>query len=196
MRPSPDQRKRELRARFARLREALAPEQARQAALAAQTRLLSLDRWREARTVALYAAFRTETPTATLLAEAWAAGKRVLLPRCRACDGESTMDLAAVSCLDELAPGAYGILEPDPTTCPAEETLPELIVAPALAYDRQGYRLGYGGGYYDRYLARPELASAFCVGVGYALQIVDALPREAWDRPLHCICTEEEIIWP
>lgn len=194
--------KKALRTRLAAQRAALAPEIARAAAQAAQARLLGLDRWREAGTVALYMAFRTEMPAEGLLKAAWAAGKRVLLPRCRPCrrddaPGEPEMDLAAVACLDELKKGAFGILEPDPATCPAEEELaPDLLVTPALAFDRQGFRLGYGGGYYDRYLARPALNNAFCVGLGYALQLLDRLPREPWDRPLHCICTEEEIIWP
>jgi 5-formyltetrahydrofolate cyclo-ligase len=191
--------KKALRASMAASRAALSPAQAELAARAAQERVWGLRRWREAETVALYMAFRAETSAALLLERAWAEGKRALLPRCPRCgpEGARVMEFAPVRCLEELCPGAYGILAPDPGRCPTETAcVPDLLVAPGLAFDRQGYRLGYGGGYYDRYLARPELRGTFCVGLCFAVQLIDELPHDPWDRRLHCVCTEEETLCP
>lgn len=190
--------KKELRELLAAARDALGPESAALAAVAAQERVCGLDRWRAARTVALYAAFRSETSAALLLERAWSEGKRALLPRCASCGPERRLlEFAPVRSLDELCPGAYGILEPDPQRCAARtDCVPDLLVAPGLGFDRQGYRLGYGGGYYDRYLVRPELSETFCVGLCFGVQLVEALPRDPWDRRLHCICTEKETLCP
>jgi 5-formyltetrahydrofolate cyclo-ligase len=66
-----------------------------------------------------------------------------------------------------------------------------LIVVPALAFDRHGFRLGYGGGYYDRLLAKARCAS---VGLAFHETLLRTLPREAWDRPVTAVCTEEEML--
>src|SRR5262249_22515445 len=81
---------------------------------------------------------------------------------------------------DALAPNAYGIAEPPAS---AEEVVPDAVLVPLLAFDADGHRLGYGGGYYDRTLdairtARPVLA----VGIAYAGQEVERLPRETHDH--------------
>lgn len=66
----------------------------------------------------------------------------------------------------------------------------DLLVIPALAYDHQGYRLGYGGGYFDRLLARPEWQAVYRVGVIFQSFLVPALPRDPWDQPVQAVCTE------
>lgn len=72
---------------------------------------------------------------------------------------------------------------------------PDLIIAPGLAFDRNGIRLGMGGGYYDRLLALPRHAASRRVGLAYSFQLVDSLPREAWDMPVHAVCTEKGLVW-
>ena len=76
-----------------------------------------------------------------------------------------------------------------------EATAPDLIIAPGLAFDRNGIRLGMGGGYYDRLLALPRHAASRRVGLAFAFQFVDSLPREAWDMPVHAVCTEKGLVW-
>ena len=74
----------------------------------------------------------------------------------------------------------------------------DLILVPGLCYDREGYRLGFGGGYYDRFLAafgaRGSGRRPLLVGLCYAFQVVDALPSQDWDRPVDCLCTEEGLV--
>ena len=89
---------------------------------------------------------------------------------------------------DAVAPGALGIPEPDAA---APEVRPDLLLVPLLAFDRAGYRLGYGGGFYDRTLERLRRGGPVtAAGVGYAGQEVAAVPRDAYDQPLDWIVTE------
>jgi 5-formyltetrahydrofolate cyclo-ligase len=92
-----------------------------------------------------------------------------------------------------MVEGPFGVHVPEG----GEEVVPELLIVPLLAFDRRGGRLGYGGGFYDRTLARLRSAGAVrAVGYAYAAQEVSALPREATDAPLDAIVTEEGVIVP
>ena len=92
-----------------------------------------------------------------------------------------------------LHAAGFGLQEPDASS-PA--VTPRLLLVPLLAFDRAGYRLGYGGGFYDRTLAKLRAADPGCLAVGlaYAAQEVEAVPREATDQPLDWIVTETEAI--
>ena len=93
---------------------------------------------------------------------------------------------------DPLVPGALGILAPGPTAPPLA---PGLLLVPLLAFDRQGFRLGHGAGYYDMTLAGLRTAgTVLAVGIAYAGQEVAQVPREAHDEPLDWVVTEGEAI--
>jgi len=88
----------------------------------------------------------------------------------------------------ELVPGNFRVLTPPPE---APEVTPAVILAPLLAFDRAGYRLGYGGGFYDRTIAKLRAAGkVLVIGVAYAAQEVSTVPRDATDQPLDWIVTE------
>jgi 5-formyltetrahydrofolate cyclo-ligase len=96
---------------------------------------------------------------------------------------------------ETLAIGSYGIREPNPV---APVLLPgdiDLILVPAVAIDRQGYRLGYGGGYYDRLRADPLWCKIPTMGIVFDFAYVDRLPIEPWDLPLDAVCTELGITY-
>lgn len=92
---------------------------------------------------------------------------------------------------DVLHEGKFSIPEPDYT----EQIIPKLILVPLLAYDAGGYRLGYGGGYYDRTLAKPAYQESILLGVAYAFQRTESLPRDAHDVRLHGVITEKGVEW-
>lgn len=204
--PADGIRKEMRRALLAR-RRAQPPEQAAQRSLAAQKRLLSSPCWREAACVALYAGVREEMATGLLLREAWAAGREVWLPRVRsAADG--LMDFVRCPGPESLRPGAFGLDEPRPElpgVGPGDAAFqPQLFLLPGVGFDRRGGRMGYGGGFYDRFLGARARAretaggnAGRCpvVGFCFAFQIVETLPRAAWDQPVDGLCTEGELFW-
>lgn len=136
-------------------------------------RLLSLADIRDARSVMLYLPARGEVDTWPLLDHFWQRGCEILLPRCRD-NAPGIMDAYAVTSREDLGPGCFGLVEPRADLARlVPEAQPQVVLVPALAYDRQGYRLGFGGGYYDRFL--PTLTSRpLLVGPAYAFQIVDS----------------------
>ncbi len=176
-------------------RAALAPQEAREKSKAAQERLLGDPRWRAARSVALYAAVRDEIGTRRLADEALRTGKTLLLPRVTAVSGIRKLEFAPCTGPGDLVPGVFGIPEPDVRRCPVWEATPDLLVLPAVGLDRQGVRLGYGGGYYDRYLSRPERRTCPRIGLAFGVQIVENLPCDPWDIRVDALLDEEALTW-
>jgi 5-formyltetrahydrofolate cyclo-ligase len=155
--------------------------------------LLKLDEYRYASTIMTYLDFRNEVQTGELVKRAMADGKRVAVPLTDPASGMLTPSSLSFY-PDELEPGAWGILEPKPRCVrPLDPSELDLIVVPGVAFDRRGNRLGYGGGFYDRFLLRtgPE---AFYVAPAYEMQLCDSVPRSSQDVRMHCLITEERII--
>jgi 5-formyltetrahydrofolate cyclo-ligase len=93
---------------------------------------------------------------------------------------------------DRLEPGVWDIPVP---LAAAPEVLPDLLLVPGLSFDRKGFRLGYGGGFYDRTLAKLRAVKPItAIGVAYHAQIVDEVVRDAFDAPLDYVMTEQETI--
>jgi 5-formyltetrahydrofolate cyclo-ligase len=140
------------------------------------------------RRLVVYAALPDEVPLAAAIEAARAAGKRLLWPRLPA---EGRMVFAHVDRVEDLRPGRYGVPEP-PAAAPPESLGPDaLVLAPGVAFDREGGRLGRGGGAWDRALADSRGAVTF--GVGYEMQVVGRVPREQHDHPMDALVTEVGI---
>jgi len=90
---------------------------------------------------------------------------------------------------EPIVPGGFGTLVPSPSEPGVN---PTILLVPLAAFDRRGYRIGYGKGYYDRALS--ELGPTISIGIGYAAQEIDAVPDEPHDRPLDWIVTERETL--
>ena len=138
--------------------------------------------------VAGYHAHRDEADPALLLRALAAAGAYIAFPRVTA--KEAALEFHCVPDGEALHPGAYGIHEP---LAHWPRAIPDVLLVPLLAYDDHGYRLGYGGGYYDRTLADlsgAALPQARAIGIAYAGQRMDFLPHDAHDYPLHAVLTE------
>lgn len=177
-----------------------AGEEGASRSLRAQERLLASRFWHECRRVAAYVSVKGEPGTERILQETLSSGRELFLPRCRVQGEEGwpgAMDFILCDSLEGLAPSGFGIPEPpllsDSRMLTAEELgRPDtLVIVPALAFDRRGFRIGYGGGYYDRLLER---ASCPSVGLTFHELLQLELPREPWDRPVQAVCTEEELL--
>jgi len=136
--------------------------------------------------VLAFASFGAEIGTDPLLAGLFSMGKEVLLPYV---DGD-VLGVAAISSLDDLAPGYRGIREPARRE-PASEV--EVAIVPGVAFDERGGRLGHGGGFYDRFLAVLDPAVPV-IGFCFDAQVVEAVPREPHDRPVNIVVTERRVI--
>jgi 5-formyltetrahydrofolate cyclo-ligase len=166
----------------------------RAAGLAVAKRSEQLPAIRSAHEMLAYWPVRGEVDARPIIEAMWSRSARVLFPRCRP-DEPGLMDVACASCFEELTPGSYGIPEPDPERCEALDHLaPDVVLVPAVAYDRRGYRIGYGGGYYDRLLDNGALNGAMLIGLAYDFQVLDAVPADDWDHPVHLILTPSETI--
>lgn len=180
--------KAQLRRRFLAQRAALAPAEKQHINREICARVLASDLFRNARCLFLYVSTQQEIDTRALLRAALETGKMVCVPLCGAA---GQMTARRISSLDELRPGAYGIDEPDAGAPAFEPGQIDLVIAPALACDRQGYRLGYGGGYYDRFLAQTDAA---CAALCADARLVDRLPHAAFDRRCGWIFTERQVL--
>ena len=187
-----------LRKRLVEKRMALSSTEVQRASLSVAERIRTLSEWKNAWAVLLYWPIKNEIDTRPLLIELWERGAVALLPRCRP-DQPGFMDLCACTCEDDLVEGSFNIMEPA-ACCPTSEEsgesfIPDLALVPAVAFDAHGYRLGFGGGYYDRLLARPEMDDTLTIGLCYDFQRLDSLPTNAWDEPVQAVCTESEFKW-
>ncbi len=152
--------------------------------------LLTLDEYARARSVMLYAPIVGEVDCRPIAVAGWKDGKTVLLPRVT----WSPRHMAAVpvhSLEQELVTSRNGLREPDGEPLAIEEI--DLIVVPALAYDRLGNRLGRGGGFYDRFLAHPGLAAHTC-GLAFSIQVVGNIPVHPNDYPVKVLVTDKEVL--
>lgn len=185
--------KREIRARIIAQREALPAALRREWGAAITGRLLGLEGYRAARMIAAYASFRAEFDTAAFLAAALAAGKRVALPRVAA--GRELLEFCLIEDpVRDLAPGTWGIPEPAGDCQPLPEgAAVDLVLAPGVAFTRHGDRLGYGRGYFDRFLATLP-GHALIVAAAYSIQLLGKLPVEPHDRRVALLVTERETI--
>lgn len=148
-------------------------------------------------TVGVYAAFRSEADPLPLVRTCWRAGDTVAAPRIEG----GQLAWRIVRDPGDWRPGAWGVPEPDPASTAAlpEETAPDAVLVPGLAFHPSGGRLGYGGGYYDRLYAKERAAgrSGIC-WIGFALSPQIAareVPVEAHDLRLDVLATDDAVIW-
>jgi 5-formyltetrahydrofolate cyclo-ligase len=177
-----------LRERMRGIRASIPAQERVRRAQGVHSRLFSLPEMARARSVLLFYSFGSEVATAGMAARVTAEGRRLLLPFLE----EGAMEAAEVLPGERLEPSGYGPREPARRVAVDPNSV-DLVVSPGLAFDRSGRRLGYGGGHYDRYLARVGHHAAR-VGVCFAAQLVDEVPEEPGDQRVELIITEDEVI--
>lgn len=175
-------------------RDKLTHEEIFEKSRAIQRSLLGLEQVRERQSIFVYVSFRSEVATLELIETLIGMGKTVAVPitrvRERRLDAIHITDPAA-----DLHPGYRMIPEPTEEVCRTRRLAPELIetiLLPGSVFDERGGRYGYGGGYYDRFLAGIPAASR--IGLAFDLQIVQKAPLSAHDQLLDLVVTETRII--
>ncbi|MGD9495448.1 MAG: 5-formyltetrahydrofolate cyclo-ligase [Armatimonadota bacterium] len=190
------ERKRALRREVLARRNALSPEEVAERSERIVRRVLAVSGYRRSRSRLLFASVGSEVRTERLVADTLRSGARLVLPRVRG--PEESLALHEVSDpATELRPGAFGIPEPVVGNCPELSVYDlDFILVPGLAFDRTGGRLGHGGGYFDYILSLRNdlLETGAAVAVAFSVQLVDEVPREAWDVRVPIIVTEDEVI--
>lgn len=152
-------------------------------------RLCCLSAYQKARRILFFLATKQEVCIDTVLVHALANQKEVYVPRCQAA---GSMEAVRLYSLEETRIGMYGIRTVSDKRPPLATEALDLIMVPALAFDVKGHRLGHGGGYYDRFLARS--GQALCIGVAWDCQVVAQVPIEPWDRGVNGILTPTRFL--
>lgn len=151
-------------------------------------RAVALSNFKSAKTVLAFASIHREVRTRAIMQAAWTTGKRVALPRVV----ERELHLHLIGENTELAEGPFGVPEP-PEDAPriSPETV-DFALIPALAVDPRGYRIGYGGGYYDRLL--PQLDNAHSCALAFDFQLIAEVPELPTDVSVDFVVTDERLI--
>ena len=178
--------KKDLRKKLLRERKSLQPQDRKRRDLIIASRLVSLEEFKKANKVLLYYPVRGEPDIRPLFYRLLDSGKMPILPKVSGPE----LKLISFTGLSCLRKGAFGIPEPFVgEEFPAEEL--ELVVVPGIAFDRRGFRLGFGKGYYDRLL---KVVKAPKVGVAYSFQVVEYIPEDGWDIPVDILITDKEVM--
>lgn len=155
--------------------------------------LKTLSLYKNAHRVMLYMDFNGEVKTNHILDDLINGGRTAVIPI--SIPKTMEMTLSEVKNPDiELAPSSYGILEPKPEYIRKVDAKSlDLVLVPGIAFDQKGYRIGYGGGYYDYFFSNAG-KSIPSVAFAFDFQVIEEVPKESYDRPVDFIVTETMII--
>ena len=152
------------------------------------TKLYGLKEWKQAKLIGLTISIPPEFPTLHIIEQAWKEGKEVAIPKCNPED--KTMQFKKITSFEQLESVYSGLLEPVETTLNVMAEDMDLLIVPGLAFTRDGYRLGFGGGYYDRFLSGYK---GVTISLAFECQLIDELPTELHDIPVHQIVTMDKV---
>lgn len=182
------QEKQKLRQKILQAREALPLHEVEEKSKRIMDTLNELPAYTQANVICLYVSARNEVMTHPLIQQLLSeAKKKVVVPFV----SDNQIKLAELERWEDLMPGAYGILEPARRKMAANDQI-QLVIVPGVVFDVTGHRIGYGKGYYDRFLSSAHVPK---IGLAYELQIVENAPAHSEDVPVDCIVTEERVIW-
>lgn len=178
-----------LRERYKTLRRELSPEEKQRRDLRIAGRVAGLWQYKNSRLLLSYVSTPIEVDTRGIIRRALDDGKTVAVPRC--VPGTRDMEFYVIRGFGDLEPGAFGVMEPVPGRCKLLKDFTNgLCLVPALCYDWKGFRLGYGKGYYDRFLAGFD---GLMIGICYSDCIRQKLPHGRYDKPVGLLVTDRYL---
>ena len=182
-------KRQEMRRKMTAIRNQLTLAEVTQYSQQIADRVSQLQPLQKAQVIMGFAAFKNEVRLMPLLEKWKAQGRTILLPRV-----EKAGNMVAVEYTgrENTAAGPFGIREP--LGEPFDTSKIEVVLTPGLVFDYKGFRLGYGKGYYDRFLNENKINNFFLLGFGASFQVQEELPQGKWDYPLNAICTEKGVV--
>ncbi len=188
-----EKRKQEIRKEILKLRDGLSQTERERGNILLTERILGHQWFYRGEVLLCFVSFGSEIDTTEILQEAFRKRKRVYVPKVIKGTQNSEMKFYRIMSLEELQEGFKGIREPSGASeeynYQAENAHRELMLMPGVAFDRWRGRIGYGGGYYDRFLQDKPYLQEHTIGVGYSCQLVDKLPITEYDvKPYQVIC--------
>lgn len=149
--------------------------------------LFGLEHYKKSKTIMFFVSFNSEVNTHEMIREALRA-KTVVVPKV----AHHEIEPSLIIDFDNLVPsGKFGILEPIELMKMAYKNI-DLVLVPGIVFDKEGHRIGYGLGYYDKFLKK--VPKAIKIGLAFDFQVIDKIPREMHDVPVDVIVTEERVI--
>jgi 5-formyltetrahydrofolate cyclo-ligase len=186
--------KKEWREKISALKSNLSEQEWREKSQDIHKLLFTQSLWHHSKHIALYHSVEKEVDTIAIIQRGWELGKFIYLPKCNA--KEKQLIFYHIESLDQLEVVYYGIPEPVPARC--QKLRPEeleLVIVPGLAFDQRGYRIGYGGGFYDRFLSNIS-SQVNTLSLAFSFQVLqkEELPNDSFDIPVGTIVTDQETI--
>lgn len=176
-----------LREKMKAFRRSMPPAVKEKKDAAIRRKLQLLKEYQACKTLLTFVSSPIEVDTRIIIAEALQQGKRVAVPYC--IEGTRQMDFYYIRSMQDLAPRTFGVLEPIADRCEKmREAVKSVCIVPGLAFDWHGFRLGYGKGYYDRFLSG---YTGFTVGISYESCMRQRLPHGYYDLPVDLLITEK-----
>ncbi len=180
--------KQDLRARSKERRRNMKSEEKQLLDKAVADNVRRLKEYRPANTILIYMSTPIEVDTIGIIKNAWADGKRVAVPRC--IPDTRDMEFHYIDNLESLSVGSFSVLEPDESLPIVTDFSGCLMIVPGMHFDMKGYRIGYGKGYYDRYMVRFTGISA---GICYSGELKPFLYHGRYDRHVDIVVTDKRI---
>lgn len=180
--------KQKLRRASREKRENLDLQKKREADLKISENVKRLKEYPSAKTLLIYMSTPIEVDTKNIIINAWADGKKVAVPRC--IDGTRDMEFHYIESFDDVEPGAFSVLEPKEDKPIVTDFSGCLMIVPGMQFDMNGYRIGYGKGYYDRYMIK---FTGISVGICYSDELKPFMYHGKYDRAVNIVLTDAKI---
>ncbi len=181
----------ELRGQLRNRLLAMPPEQRKEKSKKACRNLMAMEQYQDASIIMIYLSLLHEVDTSEAILHAWQLGKTIAVPKI-SWQQRHMIPVQITSLETGFSTGASGLRNPV-AGVPIPFGQIDLVVAPALGFDRLGNRLGRGGSFYDRFFANKEVIASRC-GLAFAEQLVDSIPTTESDEPVDFVVTDEEVI--